>query len=87
MQETGMIYCVALPFQPVEGGGFAPGQAVECAHASAAVRTRPGDGGRHGQYRGRSVLAQGEPDIGEFEDAVILKAFGDVPEDFISPVG
>jgi hypothetical protein len=25
---------------------------------------------------------QGSPDLGEFEDAVILKAFGDVPDDF-----
>jgi len=25
---------------------------------------------------------QGSPDLGEFEDAVILKIFGDVPDDF-----
>jgi hypothetical protein len=24
----------------------------------------------------------GDPNLGEFEDAVILKTFGDVPEDF-----
>jgi hypothetical protein len=24
------------------------------------------------------------PDLGEFEEAVILKTFGDVPDDFIS---
>ena len=24
----------------------------------------------------------GSPDVGEFEDAVILKTFGDVPDDF-----
>jgi hypothetical protein len=27
---------------------------------------------------------QGSPDLGEFEDAVVLKAFGDVPDDFQS---
>jgi hypothetical protein len=25
---------------------------------------------------------QGSPEFGEFEDAVILKTFGDVPDDF-----
>jgi hypothetical protein len=25
---------------------------------------------------------QGDPDVGEFEDAVILKTFGEVPKDF-----
>jgi hypothetical protein len=25
---------------------------------------------------------RGSPDVGEFEDAVILKTFGDVPDDF-----
>jgi hypothetical protein len=25
---------------------------------------------------------QGNPDVGEFDDAVILKIFGEVPEDF-----
>ena len=27
---------------------------------------------------------RGSPDLGEFDDAVILKTFGDVPDDFIS---
>jgi hypothetical protein len=27
----------------------------------------------------------GDPNLGEFEDAVILKAFGEVPEDFGTP--
>lgn len=26
----------------------------------------------------------GSPDLGEFDDAVILKIFGDVPDDFIA---
>jgi len=32
-----MIYYVALPFVRVEGG-LAPGEAVECPHADAAIR-------------------------------------------------
>jgi hypothetical protein len=30
--------------------------------------------------------ARVDPDVGEFEDAVILKAFGEVPADLISLV-
>jgi hypothetical protein len=26
---------------------------------------------------------RGDPDVGEFEDAVILKAFGEVPDDLL----
>jgi hypothetical protein len=31
--------------------------------------------------RGR-LLARGDPNIGDFEDAVVLKAYGEVPDDF-----
>ena len=33
-----MIYYVALPFTPEEGGGLAPGQAIECPSGAAAIR-------------------------------------------------
>jgi hypothetical protein len=31
-----MIYYVAMPFAPAEGGGLAPGRAVVCATVAAA---------------------------------------------------
>jgi hypothetical protein len=33
-----MIYYVALPFTPEDGGGLAPGQAIECPSGAAAIR-------------------------------------------------
>jgi hypothetical protein len=35
-------------------------------------------------FRGRAVplSRRGNPDVGEFDDAVILKTFGEIPDDF-----
>jgi hypothetical protein len=77
-----MIYYVALLFTPVEGGGLSPGQAVECPHAAAAIR-RAAAMSRDGANVGAIAFSRsGSLDVGEFEDAVILKTFGEVPDDF-----
>jgi hypothetical protein len=77
-----VTYYVALPFVRLENGGLAPGQAVECAHSAAAIH--------HADAMSRSEMnagavafaRSGNPELGEFDDAVVLKSFGDVPEDF-----
>lgn len=77
-----MVYYVALPFVRVEGG-LAPGQAVECPHASAAIR-RADAMSRDAANAGAVAFSRsGSPDLGEFDDAVILKTFGEVPDDFV----
>jgi hypothetical protein len=77
-----MIYYVALPFTPEEGGGLAPGQPIECPSGAAAIR-RAEAIARHDANAGAVAFSRsGDPSLGEFEDAVILKTFGDVPEDF-----
>jgi hypothetical protein len=77
-----MIYYVALPFTPEEGCGLAPGQAIECPSRSAAIR-RAEAIARHESNAGAVAFSRsGDPNLGEFEDAVILKSFGEVPEDF-----
>jgi hypothetical protein len=77
-----MIYYVALPFTPEEGGGLAPGPAIECPSAPAAIR-RAEAIARHDANAGAVAFSRsGDPNLGEFEDAVILKTFGEVPEDF-----
>ncbi len=77
-----MIYYVALPFTPEEGGGLAPGLAIECPSAAAAIRRAEGIA-RHEANAGAVAFSRsGDPNLGDFEDAVILKTFGDVPEDF-----
>jgi hypothetical protein len=77
-----MIYFVALPFTPVEGGGLAPGQAVECPHAAAAIRRADAMARDEANAGAVAFSRNGTPDLGEFEDAVILKTFGEVPDDF-----
>ena len=76
-----MIYYVALPFARVDGG-LAPGEAVECPHEGAAIRTRSSNVPQYGQCRSVAFSRRGSPELGEFEDAVVLKTFGDVPDDF-----
>jgi hypothetical protein len=77
-----MIYYVALPFVRVEGG-LAPGDAVECPHAAAAIRRAGTLASRETNAGAVAFSREGSPDLGEFEDAVILKTFGDVPDDLL----
>jgi hypothetical protein len=76
-----MIYYVALPFVRVDGG-LAPGEAIECPHAAAAIRRAKALAARETNAGAIAFSRHGSPELGEFEDAVILKSFGDVPDDF-----
>jgi hypothetical protein len=77
-----VVYYVALPFIRTESGGLAPGLAVECPHQAGAIR-RAGAMSRNEANAGAVAFShRGSPDLGEFEEAVVLGAFGDVPEDF-----
>jgi hypothetical protein len=64
-----MIYYVAMPFVPMDHGQ-APGQAVECPTAEAAIR-RAQAMGRHDANAGAVAFSRScDPNLGEFEDAV-----------------
>jgi len=77
-----VIYYTALPFVRLENGGLAPGEAVECPHSSAVIR-RADAMFRDQANAGAVALARiDNPDVDNVKDAVILKTFGDVPEDF-----
>ena len=77
-----VIYYTALPFVRLENGGLVPGEAVECPHSSAVMR-RADAMVRNEANAGAVALARiDSPDVGDFENAMILKTFGDVPEDF-----
>ena len=73
-----VTYYVALPFVKTEDGS-APGQAQECqsspeANRKAEVMSRdPANAGA------LSFMRSGDPGLGSFADATILKKFGDVP--------
>ena len=70
-----VTYYVALPFIRTEDGA-APGEAQECQSEAAAIRRA------EGMSRDPTAFKRaGDPNVGEFLDAVVLKKFGDVPKD------
>jgi hypothetical protein len=77
-----VIYYVAMPFMPADGGGLAPGQPMECPSEGAAIRRAEAMSRQEANAGAVAFSRSGHPDLGEFEDAVILKTFGEVPEDF-----
>jgi hypothetical protein len=77
-----VIYYTALSFVRLKDGGLAPGEAVECPHSSAVIRHADAMF-RDEANAGAVALARiDDPDVDNVKDAVILKTFGDVPEDF-----
>ena len=76
-----MVYYVALPFIAVESG-LAPGEAVECPNSAVAIRRAQAMAFNQANAGAVAFSRSGDLNLGEFEDAVILKAFGQVPEDF-----
>ena len=77
-----MVYFVALPFTRVDEGGLAPGEAIECPSESAAVRRAEAMSSSDKHAGAVAFSRRGDPDVGEFDEAVILKTFGEVPDDF-----
>jgi len=76
-----VIYYVALPFTANEGG-LAPGQAVECPSGAAAIRRAEAMSANQANAGAVAFSRSCDPNLGEFDDAVILKTFGQVPDDF-----
>ena len=74
-----VTYYVALPFVRTEDG-VAAGQAQECSNESAAIRRAevmsrdPLNGGALAFKR------SGDPNLGNFGEATILRTFGNVPD-------
>jgi hypothetical protein len=75
-----VTYYVALPFNAADDG-VAPGEAAECQSASAAIRRAEVLSRIAGNVGAVAFSRTGDPAMGEFTDAVVLKAFGEVPDD------
>jgi hypothetical protein len=76
-----VTYFVALPFVAADDGA-APGEAVECTSAAAAIARAESLTRKEGVIGAVAFSRSGDPMVGEFSDAVVLKSFGDVPADF-----
>ncbi|WP_024508395.1 hypothetical protein [Bradyrhizobium sp. ARR65] len=72
-----VTYYVALPFVPSDDG-IAPGEAVECPSANAAVMRAEA----LSRHAGALAFSRtGDPSTGEFGDAKVIRKFGNVPDD------
>jgi len=75
-----VTYYVALPFVPSDDG-IAPGEAVECLSANAAVMRAEALSRKPGHVGALAFSRSGDPATGEFGDAKLIRKFGDVPDD------
>lgn len=75
-----VTYYVALPFG-LDDDGPSPREAIECTSASMAVRSAETLSRKEGNIGAIAFSRTGDPGAGEFSDAVLLKAFGEVPTD------
>jgi hypothetical protein len=76
-----ITYYVALPFLQDDSGSPAVGAAEECQSSSGAIRRAETLSRTPGNIGAVAFSRTGDPMIGEFSDAQLLKKFGDVPND------
>jgi hypothetical protein len=76
-----VTYYVALPFLQDDSGSPVAGAAEECQTPSVAVRRAEVLAKAAGSIGAVAFSRTGDPLIGEFSDARLLRKFGDVPED------
>jgi hypothetical protein len=73
-----VIYYVALPFVRTDDG-VAPGQAQEMPSERAAIRRAEAMSREAANAGALAFKRSGDPNLGNFSDATILEAFGEVP--------
>jgi hypothetical protein len=74
-----VTYYVALPFVRTEDG-VAPGQAQEMPNEGAAIRRAEAMSRDVTNAGALAFRRSGDPGMGSFGDAVVLKTFGEVPD-------
>ena len=73
-----VTYYVALPFV-MSDRGPAPHESVECTSADAAIMRASALSRKDGNIGAVAFSRTGDPSLGEFADAVLLRTFGDDP--------
>jgi hypothetical protein len=76
-----ITYYVALPFMQDDDGAPIAGNAEECQSSAIALRRAEVMSRMPGSIGAVAFSRTGDPAIGEFGDAKLLRAFGNVPED------
>jgi hypothetical protein len=65
----------------VHTGTIVPGEAVECRNAGAAILKAEILARIQGNIGAIAFSRTGDPNVGKFENAVVLKTFGELPSD------
>jgi hypothetical protein len=73
-----VTYYVALPFVRTEEG-VAPGEAQEMPNEGAAIRRAEAMSRDAANGGALAFKRSGDPNLGNFGDATILRSFGEVP--------
>ena len=79
--RANVTYYVALPFMRDESGETIAGNAEECQSATTALRRAEMMSRIPGSIGAIAFSRTGDPMIGEFGDAHLLRKFGNVPDD------
>jgi hypothetical protein len=74
-------YYVAMPFLQDDAGAPVAGAAEECQSSSGALRRAEILSRTAGSIGAIAFSRTGDPSIGEFSDAQLLRKFGQVPDD------
>jgi hypothetical protein len=76
-----VTYYVALPFTRLEDGRLAPGRAVDCPSLAAALQRAEALSRAPANAGAVAFFRSGDANPGEFTEAILIRAFGDVPDD------
>ena len=76
-----VTYYVALPFLQDDSGAPVAGAAEECQSSTTALRRAEMMSRMPGSIGAVAFSRSGDPMIGEFGDAQLLRKFGNVPDD------
>jgi hypothetical protein len=76
-----VTYYIALPFTRLEDGGLAPGQAIDWPSLAAALQRAEAPSCVPGNAGATAFFRSGDANLGEFTEEVLIRAFGDVPND------
>ncbi len=76
-----VTYYVALPFLQDDSGTPAAGAAEECQSASGAILRAELLSRAPGSIGAVAFSRTGDPMMGEFGDAQVIRKFGEVPDD------
>jgi hypothetical protein len=75
-----ITYYVALPFVAADDG-LEPGEPMECFNPNAAVMRAEALSRKEGHVGAVAFSRTGDPSIGDFSDAKLIRKFGEVPND------